>query len=154
MNYEELTLAEIATTERNHQDLNRRLPELINMANKVENVHATHAQCPKGLYMGLSLFFYELKNHIDEEETVLFPGNKARQLKPTSNVTINKLMIQHAQHEAQLEEFRKKANDFVPPEGACSTWRALYNGLEKLEQELMEQIHLENHILFPRFLQK
>ncbi len=33
-----------------------------------------------------------------------------------------------------------------------ATWRALYLGLEKLEAELMEHIHLENNILFPRAL--
>jgi regulator of cell morphogenesis and NO signaling len=37
----------------------------------------------------------------------------------------------------------------VPP-GACNTWRALWNGLEALERDLREHIHLENNILFPR----
>jgi iron-sulfur cluster repair protein YtfE (RIC family) len=32
------------------------------------------------------------------------------------------------------------------------TWRALYLGLEELERDLMDHIHLENNVLFPRAL--
>ncbi len=35
-----------------------------------------------------------------------------------------------------------------PPLGACNTWRALYLGLQKLRDNLMEHIHLENNLLF------
>jgi regulator of cell morphogenesis and NO signaling len=41
---------------------------------------------------------------------------------------------------------------YVAPAEACVTWRALYLGLAQLEQELMEHIHLENHVLFQRAL--
>jgi hypothetical protein len=37
------------------------------------------------------------------------------------------------------------------PTGACRTWQALYAGLAKLEEDLMQHIHLENNVLFPRF---
>jgi regulator of cell morphogenesis and NO signaling len=40
----------------------------------------------------------------------------------------------------------------TPPAEACYTWRALYLGLENLEQELMDHVHLENNILFRRAL--
>jgi regulator of cell morphogenesis and NO signaling len=47
---------------------------------------------------------------------------------------------------------RELATGYVPPPEACATWRALYAGLEKLEAELMEHIHLENNVLFPHAL--
>jgi regulator of cell morphogenesis and NO signaling len=47
---------------------------------------------------------------------------------------------------------RELATGFSPPPEACATWRALYSGLAKLESELMEHIHLENNVLFPRAL--
>jgi len=37
-----------------------------------------------------------------------------------------------------------------PPEGACTTWRALYAGLSEFRNDLMEHIHLENNLLFER----
>ena len=40
---------------------------------------------------------------------------------------------------------------FAPPEGACATWRALYTGLDKFAADLVDHIHIENNVLFPRF---
>ena len=51
-----------------------------------------------------------------------------------------------------LRKTRRLAHDLVPPPAACNTWRALYLGLDALERELMEHIHLENNVLFPRVL--
>jgi regulator of cell morphogenesis and NO signaling len=39
-----------------------------------------------------------------------------------------------------------------PPANACNTWRALYRGLDELRLDLMQHIHLENNLLFPRAL--
>jgi regulator of cell morphogenesis and NO signaling len=36
------------------------------------------------------------------------------------------------------------------PSHACATWIALYRGLAVLEQDLIEHIHIENNVLFPR----
>jgi len=41
--------------------------------------------------------------------------------------------------------------DYAPPEGACPTWRALYSGLRKFTDDLMDHVSLENNTLFPRF---
>jgi len=41
---------------------------------------------------------------------------------------------------------------FHPPPHACDTYRALYAGLQELERDLHQHIHLENNILFPRAL--
>ena len=38
-----------------------------------------------------------------------------------------------------------------PPQGACNTWRALYAGIAQLGDDLINHIHLENNVLFPRF---
>jgi len=49
-----------------------------------------------------------------------------------------------------LQEIRRLTYDFNPPSYACSTVRALYEGLRVLEADLHVHIHLENNILFPR----
>lgn len=49
-----------------------------------------------------------------------------------------------------LEELRQLTGDFVVPDDACASFRALWQGLEALEHSLHEHIHLENNILFPR----
>jgi regulator of cell morphogenesis and NO signaling len=48
---------------------------------------------------------------------------------------------------------RELTNNYLVPDGACNTWRALWHGLAALETDLHQHIHLENNILFPRALQ-
>lgn len=136
---------------RYHEDLKKRLPELIQLAEKVERVHFDHYQCPRGLVAVLKEMHSEILMHMMKEENVLFPlieqGRGSLAMMP-----VKVMHSEHEHHGSQLEEIHRLTSDFTPPEGACGTWRALYFGLEKLEEELMEHIHLENNILFPRAL--
>jgi regulator of cell morphogenesis and NO signaling len=60
--------------------------------------------------------------------------------------------MEHGDHKRNLDMLRAMTTQYVAPAEACVTWRALYLGLAQLEQELMEHIHLENHVLFQRAL--
>lgn len=149
----ELPPAELVAyiVERYHQDLRKRLPELVALAQKVERVHADHFARPQGLTDLLQGIQEEMLLHMMKEENVLFPmieaGRGALAFMP-----VRVMMSEHESHGHQLERLRRLTADFTPPEGACATWKALYTGLEKLEEELMEHIHLENNILFPTAL--
>lgn len=136
---------------RYHEDLRRRLPELVALAQKVERVHSDNADCPHGLTNILTELHKEMLLHMLKEENVLFPlieaGKGSMAMMP-----VKVMMSEHDSHGKQLDELHRLTNDFLPPEGACTTWRSLYKGLENLEEELMEHIHLENNILFPRAL--
>ena len=89
---------------------------------------------------------------MQKEEQVLFPmilsGRGAMAAMPVSVME-----EEHRDHGKNLERTRALTNDFIAPESACNTWRALYLGLAELERDLMEHIHLENNVLFPRALQ-
>ena len=62
------------------------------------------------------------------------------------------MLHEHHEHARNLQRTRDLAHDFVPPAEACTTWEALYLRLGILEADLMEHIHLENNVLFPRAL--
>ena len=62
------------------------------------------------------------------------------------------MLHEHDDHGDALRRIRELTNDLRLPEQACGTWRELYRALAQLEVELMEHIHLENNILFPRAL--
>ena len=49
-------------------------------------------------------------------------------------------------------DLRRTTGGYAPPEWACATMRALYQGLAELESEMHVHVHLENNILFPRAL--
>lgn len=137
--------------ERYHQDLRRRIPELMALAHKVEKVHSDHASCPRGLHGLLSEMNSELETHMAKEEQVLFPMIKSGS-GHLAVMPIKVMTSEHDDHGRQLDQLHEITNDFGPPADACATWCALYAGLETLEQELMDHIHLENNILFPRAL--
>lgn len=148
-----MTLSELSDhiIERYHEDLRCRLPELIALAQKVERVHGDHPASPTGLFEFLTQVLANIQSHMMKEENVLFPMIK-QGLGHMATMPINVMNREHDTHALELEEIRKLTSQFTAPEGACGTWRALYSGLEKFEEELMEHIHLENNILFPRAL--
>jgi len=83
---------------------------------------------------------------------MLFPAIQRGHRGAPVHMPIRVMMQEHDDHGESLRELRALATDFSPPPDACATWRALYAGLDKLEAELMEHIHLENNVLFPRAL--
>ena len=49
-----------------------------------------------------------------------------------------------------LAQMRQVTDNYTLPEDACPTFAALFEGLDALEKDLHEHIHLENNILFPK----
>ena len=94
----------------------------------------------------------ELSQHMAKEEQVLFPAIQGGRRGAPVHMPIRMMMQEHDDHGENLRRMRELATGYVPPPEACATWRALYAGLEKLEAELMEHIHLENNVLFPHAL--
>lgn len=135
-----------------HEPLRRDLPALVEAAQRVERVHGDKPTCPRGLAALLERVHAEIQQHLAKEEQVLFPAIQSGSHGPQVHMPIRVMMQEHDDHGANLQQLRELAGNFVPPPEACATWRALYSGLETLEAELMEHIHLENNVLFPRAL--
>lgn len=127
------------------------LPRLLAMAKKVEAVHADKADCPRGLSAHLEHVADELEQHMQKEELVLFPLLRSSRAHMAS-MPIQMMEEEHIDHGTNLARLRELGHDYVPPAEACGTWTALYLGLAELEQQVMEHIHLENNVLFPRAL--
>ncbi|MHA1559520.1 MAG: iron-sulfur cluster repair di-iron protein, partial [Alphaproteobacteria bacterium] len=144
----EALIAHIIT--RYHEVHRLQLPELIKLSRKVESVHATHPNVPEGLAVALQEIWGALEVHMKKEELVLFPAMQ----NPEADrlvAPIGEMRHDHDNHGAFLEQVARLTNDFSPPEGACRSWQALYAGAEQFKADLMEHIHLENNVLFPRF---
>ncbi len=134
-----------------HARLRQTLPTLIAMATRVEERHADKPECPRGLAAHIDGIHAAVLDHLAKEEQILFPmivnGLGSRAAGP-----VHVMELEHDQHSENLRTVRAMTTDLVAPDVACTTWRALYLGLEQLELELMEHIHLENNILFRRAL--
>lgn len=135
----------------NFHDVHRReLEELIRLARRVEAVHKEHPACPHGLGAFLEETAEELEAHMQKEEAVLFPM-LGRGLGAMAGMPMQCMRLEHTEHGQRLEELARLTSDFTPPQGACTSWRALYAGCAKLDGDLREHIHLENNLLFPMF---
>lgn len=136
---------------RYHASLRRDLPDLIRLAARVEQVHGEKPSCPRGLTRHLEETMAAVESHLSKEEQVLFPLIRAGR-GPMALMPVKVMMQEHEDHGESLRRTRELTADLNPPPEACTTWRALYAGLTRLEAELMEHIHLENYVLFPRAL--
>jgi regulator of cell morphogenesis and NO signaling len=135
---------------RYHETHRRELPELVRLARKVEAVHAGHPEAPEGLADTLDAIRVELEEHMQDEETELFPSMRQRR-DTASAPQIPRMRDDHDRHGELLRLLEIITNGFAPPDGACRSWTALYLGTAKLVDDVMEHIHLENNVLFPRF---
>ncbi len=135
---------------RYHETHRRELPELVRLARKVEAVHAGHPEAPRGLADMLEAIRAELEEHMQKEETVLFPLMRQR-YDSGAELPIAQMRHDHNLHGELLRRLEAFAQGFALPEGACRSWEALYVGTDKLVDDVMEHIHLENNVLFPRF---
>jgi regulator of cell morphogenesis and NO signaling len=130
---------------------------------KVVRVHGSRdpQQLPRlaAVFAGLRR---ELEMHLHKEEAILFPfimqyGRAESRNQPVPPVPFGSIanpiaVMEHEHTDAgdALQEIRDLTDGYNPPAYACTTVRALYDGLKALEKDLHVHIHLENNILFPR----
>lgn len=132
---------------RYHQRHREQLPELISLAQRVEQVHGTHSQCPNGLAGHLQAMQQELESHMCKEEHVLFPLLQHGLSRPAA-APIRVMRLEHDEHTQALKTLLVLTDAFTSPADACNTWRALYQGLQVFHDDLLEHIQLENEVLF------
>jgi regulator of cell morphogenesis and NO signaling len=135
-----------------HRSLDEELPRLEAMLRKVKKVHGE--KDPERLAELLDVFLglrAELTEHMMKEEQILFPMIQAGH----GSGAAGPVSVMEHEHESAgnaLRQMRSLTDDYTPRSDACNTWRALWAGLEQLEVDLHQHIHLENNILFPRAL--
>lgn len=136
---------------RYHEKHRRQLPELVELARRVEQVHAGKPGVPASLADILQRSLGELEVHMKKEELILFPAMRRPDgMRPLDGPT-SQMREDHSDQAQMLERITSMSDDFTAPEGACGTWRALYAGAAEFKEDLIQHIHIENNILFPRF---
>lgn len=134
-----------------HQPLKIELPRLVELAEKVEKAHEDKPDVPVDLARHLRNIREDVNSHLAKEEQILFPIIKAGS-GSDANMPIKVMIQEHEDHGNNLRRTREITKNFELPEYACNSWRELYRALDQLEKDLMDHIHLENNILFPRAL--
>lgn len=138
---------------RYHQVHREQLVELIRLADRVETVHGNHQLCPNGLADHLVSVKQELEQHMQKEESILFPMLSNGQ-SPMVSGPISVMMSDHESHIESIDRIYALTHDLSLHPEACNTWRALYLGLQEFISDINMHIHIENNILFARALNK
>jgi len=155
-----LSLAALAAyiVERHHGYLRRELPRIYSMAERVAQVRGERAPSLVEVYEVFAEMGRELAEHARKEELILFPAiaELDREGAGATDIggPVSCMMEDHESTDAALAKLRELTNGYQPPADACNTWRALFAGLAELEADLVQHIHLENNILFPRALER
>jgi regulator of cell morphogenesis and NO signaling len=140
-----------------HGFLNRELPRLSSLAQKVAKVHGEN----RPELIELSSVFHSMKDELEQhsfkEEQVLFP--MCRQLETATQKpqfhcgsVHNPISVMESEHDdlgVALTKMRELTSDYLAPDDACTSYKVLFAGLLALEKDLHMHIHEENNILFP-----
>jgi regulator of cell morphogenesis and NO signaling len=136
-----------------HQYLHRAMPYLKELAGKVARVHGDREPTLRDVASRLDTLVETLRLHLAEEEAVLFPAL----LEGREREAIPMLLDMRREHEevaVMLSELRAAASDYQPPGWACNSYRTLMTELAALEADLFEHVHVENHVLLPRYIRQ
>lgn len=149
-----------------HHYLKKQLPEIKSTLLKFAEEHRE-----KYLYLNeLEKTFLQLYNemipHLQHEEEIIFPYirqiNHAFQNRESYASLLVKMMrkpieeLMNKEHEmvaSSLFEMRKLTSDYTPPARACTNHKVTFSRLKELDNDLVQHMHLENNILFPRAIE-
>ncbi|SRR6266567_1625378 len=138
--------------DRHHGYLRRALPAIAPIAAKVAKVHGPHDPRLREVEAAFGALAAALLPHLDEEEEVLFPALMSRSPDATLVVgELEKMLTDHLAVGDLLALLRALTDGFATPEWGCNTYRVLMAELGGLEADILAHVHLENHVLMPRF---
>jgi regulator of cell morphogenesis and NO signaling len=140
-----------------HRPLEEELTALSPYVTKISRVHGdNHPELLK-----VNELFYEFKKemleHCAKEEEVVFPlirklANNEVEDRAAASAQIIELEKEHDAAGAILMQIRELTSDFALPVDACGTYTLVFKRLEELEGQTFMHVHLENNILFPRYI--
>jgi len=144
-------------TEHHHKYVRESIPQLELLLNKVCTKHGLdHPEL-----LAIRKDFYELADellgHLPKEEGILFPAIKRlANSKGSEGLNLSSpVSVMEHEHEIAgklIKSIRSLSGDYTPPADACLSFQMTYKLLQEFESDLMQHIHLENNILFPKAL--
>lgn len=155
----DLTTAELIDhiVSTHHAYLRKTLPFLVATATKVARVHGERNSKLWELCEAVDELAESLIPHLDEEERKLFPALRAAVTTDAHvsdaelSTMLDTMQDDHRDVAALLERIRVASEDFTIPTWACGSYRMLFTELQAVERDTFTHVHLENHVLVPRF---
>lgn len=145
-----------------HQYVREAIPKIRELLDKVCSVHTDTNPELLAMRTDFEALAEELLGHLPKEEQILFPAIKRIEGQPIASVEgeispdalempINVMEAEHERAGDLIKSIRSRTNHYTAPSYACPTFQLTYVMLQEFDNDLLQHIHLENNILFPRF---
>jgi len=136
-----------------HVWLRRELPRIRELVETVAEVHGdAHAELAEVRTKFLALQ-KAIGPHLEEEEQHLFPVVRklaAGEATDEVEALLTSMRTDHDHVGAALHRISDLTGGFKVPEDACQLYKQMLKGLQDLEHDLHQHVHLENNVLLPR----
>ena len=146
-----------------HQYLRKALPEANDYLKNFAKGHQNKFPFLVDVFKIFDNLSNEMHPHLREEEEIIFPYIRqiahAYQSKESYAAllvrTLRKPVENVMQHEHEsvnrsIRQLRQLTDDYTLPEGACVSHKVTYLKLLEIDNDLVQHMHLENDILFPK----
>lgn len=149
-----------------HYYLKKQLPEIKTLLLKFADEHRKKYLYIAELEKTFLRLYNEILPHLQQEEEIIFPyirqinhafdnrESYARLLVKTLRKPIEEAMNhEHVSVIRATQKMRELTNDYIVPAQACVSHKVVFAKLKELDNDLMQHMHLENNILFPRAIE-
>ncbi|HEX6848083.1 MAG TPA: iron-sulfur cluster repair di-iron protein [Chitinophagaceae bacterium] len=146
-----------------HRYLRKALPEIQELTRKFLDGHRKKFPELQELEFIIRQFMKEIPPHMSQEEEIFFPYIKqihhahknhesyARLLIRTLRKPLEEVMQkEHERTGSSLHALRTITKNYTPPVDACLAHKVTFAKLKELDDDLVQHIHLESNILFPK----
>lgn len=133
-----------------HAYLKEEFPRLNQLAKKVASRHGDHHKHLNKIAELFALLSKDLLDHMEMEERDFFPEVVKSKNKEEINSLIDKLGKDHEKTGQILETLIDLTNNYAISDDMCDSYKALYIGLSKFDEDIRVHIHKENNILFEK----
>jgi regulator of cell morphogenesis and NO signaling len=147
-----------------HKYVRESIPMIQELLDKVCEVHVEDSPFLLAVRDRFTRLAEELLDHLPKEEQILFPAaRKLFSARATSGdqgkerlhleAPISVMEHEHEEAGRLIKGIRALTDNYTPPGFACPTYKITYVMLNQFDKDLMQHIHLENNILFPRIIE-
>jgi len=148
-----------------HHYVRQAIPQIQELLDKVCSVHGEDSPWLINVRENFSELAEELLNHLPKEEKVLFPALQKifdgtypacepSVVRASIGAPIEVMEHEHDRAGALIKSIRSQTDAYTLPPYACPTFKLTYTMLSQFDKDLMQHIHLENNILFPKVMGK
>lgn len=144
-----------------HGYVRESVPRIRELLDKVCDAHGIDSPYLLAVRDNFDSLSDELLQHLPKEEEIVFPAmrrmfrgtpaeNDTNIIESNIGSPIKEMEDEHERAGDLIKTIRSLSDNYTVPSHACPTFRLAFLMLNQFDSDLMQHIHIENNILFPK----